>query len=569
MRRTVTASFRLLMALTGLACSLAAPAQPKPTRTPVEHLVVVIGENISFDALFATYQPPAGQTVRNLLSRGIVTSEGTPGAAYAQALQRQVVVQDRFGVDHPQTTPYTTLPRAYARTEPGAPKRLDEKMPANLPPGPYQITRLRPYTEYTDSNPVHRFFQMWQQVNAGRHDLFVWTGQTSGEGARDRTRDPAKGTYYGSESMGFYNMASGDAPYFKALASQFAISDNYHQAVMGGTMPNYIFIASGDVARYTHDGQAGTPPESLVENPEPVSGTLNWYTQSGYASGSYVACADEQQPGVGAIRRYMRTLPYQPFRDGNCAAASHYLVNNLPQPYTFKGVKKPVPANLLMATPQSHPSIVTQLEAANISWKWYHGGRSANTLKKGEYSGDTDPLTFFTSVMESSLVRKLQSDEEFMADADRMQLPAISFISPPLSKTGHPHHGSPAHFEAYVKTIVDKIQGHEKLWDKTAILVTFDEGGGYFDSGYIQPVDFFGDGTRVPLLLISKWAKKGHVEHSYYDHASIHKFIQRNWSLKPISERTRDNLPNPVHTQDAYIPNNRPAIGDLFEMFSF
>ena len=64
---------------------------------------------------------------------------------------------------------------------------------------------------------------------------------------------------------------------------------------------------------------------------------------------------------------------------------------------------------------------------------------------------------------------------------------------------------------------------------KTAILVTIDEGGGYYDSGYIQILDFFGDGTRIPLIAVSPFAKKGYVDHTYYDHVSVLKFIERNW----------------------------------------
>jgi phospholipase C len=60
------------------------------------------------------------------------------------------------------------------------------------------------------------------------------------------------------------------------------------------------------------------------------------------------------------------------------------------------------------------------------------------------------------------------------------------------------------------------------------------------------------------------------VVHDYYDHVSILKFIERNWGLKPLTVRSRDNLPNPVsHEDNAYVPRNSPAIGDLFEMFDF
>jgi len=58
------------------------------------------------------------------------------------------------------------------------------------------------------------------------------------------------------------------------------------------------------------------------------------------------------------------------------------------------------------------------------------------------------------------------------------------------------------------------------------------------------------------------------VVHSYADHASILKFIERNWGLQPLTSRSRDNLPNPVSAVgNPYVPLNMPAIGDLFDMF--
>ena len=108
------------------------------------------------------------------------------------------------------------------------------------------------------------------------------------------------------------------------------------------------------------------------------------------------------------------------------------------------------------------------------------------------------------------------------------------------------------------------------MWAKTAILITTDEGGGYYDSGYIQPLDFFGDGMRIPMIAVSPYTKKGYVDHTYYDHASVLKFIERNWGLAPLSERSRDNLPNPVASRhNPYKPVNAPAIGDLMNLFDF
>ena len=95
------------------------------------------------------------------------------------------------------------------------------------------------------------------------------------------------------------------------------------------------------------------------------------------------------------------------------------------------------------------------------------------------------------------------------------------------------------------KKIVDAVKSNPELWESTAIFITFDEGGGYYDSGYVQPLDFFGDGTRIPMIVVSRYSEGGHITHNYSDHVSILKFIERNWNLEPVTNRSRDNFPNP------------------------
>jgi phospholipase C len=100
-------------------------------------------------------------------------------------------------------------------------------------------------------------------------------------------------------------------------------------------------------------------------------------------------------------------------------------------------------------------------------------------------------------------------------------------------------------------------------------MITFDEGGGYYDSGYVQAIDFFGDGTRIPLIVVSPLAKPGYISHEYADHVSIIKFIERNWDLPTITNRSRDNFPNPIaESSNPYVPVNTPAISDLFDFFN-
>ena len=130
-----------------------------------------------------------------------------------------------------------------------------------------------------------------------------------------------------------------------------------------------------------------------------------------------------------------------------------------------------------------------------------------------------------------------------MTDRD---LPAVAYVKPSAFVDGHPASSKLILFEGFVKKIIDAVQADPKLWDETAIMITFDEGGGYWDSGYVQPLDFFGDGTRIPMIVVSPYSIGGHVSHSYTDHASILKFIEANWRLAPVSPNGRDALPTPL-----------------------
>jgi phospholipase C len=173
--------------------------------------------------------------------------------------------------------------------------------------------------------------------------------------------------------------------------------------------------------------------------------------------------------------------------------------------------------------------------------------------------------------MTSDLRKNLQGIEQFHQDVKSPDtLPAVSFIRPFEKNAGHPANAVMSDFEEFVSQIVTEIRSNPESWRHTAILITTDEGGGYYDSGYVQTLDFFGDGTRIPLIAVSPYSEKGFVDHTYADHASIAKFIEANWGLPPLSERSRDNLPDPIMTgKNRYIPQNRPSIGNLMTLFDF
>ena len=577
----------LATTLVALACSQAWAAQPV---TPIQHVIVVVGENHTFDNLFGTYRPRKGQEIANLLSKGIVNADGTPGPNFNKASQKIGIANGAYRASTPSQGKYLTLPQPYTTYGIGLPQGVvDTRFPADLPNGPYQISKYVPYAAYT-GDPVHRFFQMWQDVDGGKTDKFVWVEETIGTGGNGAA-PPAGGfnPQEGAISMGFYNMnpyidasgvaQSGDASIFKGLADTYAISDNYHQAIMGGTGANFQALVTGDAAFYTNlDGTAAVPPTNQIENPDAWPGTNNYFLQDGYGGGSYVNCSDPNAPGVAGVLAELHA--HHPVK-ANCADNHYYLVNNYSMYWNPDGTTKPLGPTHFTLPPQSIPTIADRLFENNVSWKYYSADRGDDATRFANavdgvpllfhaYCGICDPLTGYISTMTTAQSRQLQNYGAFLDDVHGSSLPAVSFVRPFEALAGHPADSTGNLYELFLQDLIHQVQSNPELWKHTAILITTDEGGGYYDSGYIQPLDFFGDGTRIPLIAVSPYAKKGHVDHSYADHASILKFIEANWQLPPVSKRSRDNLPNPVsHDENPYRPSNGPAISDLMSLFHF
>jgi phospholipase C len=625
-------------------------ANDTKTTTPIQHVIVIIGENRSFDHVFATYTPvKKSESVFNLLSEGIINADGTPGPNYSKAPQQQAQDTGTYQLSPGSKSPYATLPAPLAGggysngappfpdvaaamtfedgletsdykllTTGGVPPALlgkpdtrisyDGQPVTSLPPGPYQLTPGVRYDDYAES-PVHRFYQMWQQFDCGAagcaNDLFPWVEATVGTGSNGKP-PPANFTYAeGATSMGFYNVQKGDVPYLKLLADTYAMSDNYHQPGSGGTGLQHILMGFGDAIWFSDgDGNPLQPPHNQevadgsknagvvdeVEDPNPLTGTNNWYKEDGYGAGSYGSpssgggsytdCADPSQPGVKPIVDYLKSVNVKP----NCEQGHYYILNNYNPGYYGDGTNAYAdmdnPGNTVFTVPPSSvKSIGDDLLAHNISFA-YFGDQFDTYLANpynnyvtadNQYCNICNFFQYSTSIMTNPKVRlnALQDTLDLYYDLATGNLPAVSFVKPSGYLDGHPASSKLDLFEGFVKKIVDLTQASKTLSSNTAIFITVDEGGGYYDSGYVQPLDYFGDGTRIPLIVVSPFSKGGHISHSYTDHVSILKFIEANWSVPPVTHRSRDNLPDPVASSNPYVPANRPALGDLMDLFHF
>jgi phospholipase C len=708
MRSGLVSAAMLQLAFGNTSANAQLPGFPSPSRdnqtvTPIKHVIVIIGENRSFDHVFATYIPKNGQTVWNLLSEGIINADGTPGPNFSKAQQFAATdtSNDAFLLSPPQQTfPKNQLPTPLAGgpsdangyfsgsnpcdsragtvpltpvqcaqiSENGLPSQtyyadlasggtgLSSATPdtrisdySTLPAGPFQLTNGNGFT-YNDysASPVHRFYQMWQQLNCGldhasdsnpsgcNEKLFSWVEVTVGAGTDGVTQPPlcssnddsvpcfttnylpnlpkADTTGEGSSALGFYNVQKGDVPYFESLADNFAMSDNFHQSVDGGTGANHIMFGHGDAIWFSNpDGTPGTPPNNQVvytapyngnanpdegtvneiENPNPAPKTNNWYTEDGYGAGgygspvsgggSYSDCSDLTQPGVRPIVNYLQSLHVDP----RCEPGHYYLLNNYNPGWFGNGKNAYVdqnPANTpFTIPPSSTPSIGDDLNANGISWKYYGDqwnnyvndpyqlNYGTNGPNADEYCNICNPFQYDTSIMSNpkQVAAHIQDTANLYDDIQNNTLPAVSVVKPSGYVDGHPASSKLDLFEGFTQKIVEMVQSSPE-WKDTAIFITEDEGGGYYDSGYVQPLDFFGDGTRIPLIVVSPYSTGGHISHEYADHVSILKFIERNWQIGPVTYRSRDNFPDPITTPgNPYVPINGPAIGDLFSLFNF
>jgi len=231
--------------------------------------------------------------------------------------------------------------------------------------------------------------------------------------------------------------------------------------------------------------------------------------------------------------------------------------------------------------PSNVRTIGNALNEKQITWAYYGGAYNAAVRLT---NGSTNPLdavgraycslcnfeAYATSIMGDPAQRQehIKDAADFFTAVQAGTLPSVAFLKPDELLDGHPASSKLDLYEAMLQKVLDTLDQNPKLKAETALFITFDESGGYYDSGYIQPIDFFGDGPRIPLIVVSPFSHGGKVVHSYTDHVSILKFIERNWRLQPLTARSRDNLPNPrMSHHNPYVPVNGPAIGDLFDMF--
>ena len=262
------------------------------------------------------------------------------------------------------------------------------------------------------------------------------------------------------------------------------------------------------------------------------------------------------------------------------ASPDGYLVNTSQPPYQPSGIA-PAPGGSLdhadpskfPATPFRDRTIGDTLSAKGVSWAWYSGGWNqaladgrrdpkekraiiyTRTPESPMFQPHHQPLNYYARFAPGTAdrARHLKDESDLLADIERGTLPAVSFYKPAGRYTEHPSYTDVASGDAHIAALLEKLRASPQ-WSRMAVIVTYDENGGFWD--HMPPPsgpgwgDRWGPGTRIPAIIVSPFAKRGHVDKTPYDTTSVLKFITRRFGLEPL-------------------PGVREKAGDLTNAFAF
>jgi phospholipase C len=219
-----------------------------------------------------------------------------------------------------------------------------------------------------------------------------------------------------------------------------------------------------------------------------------------------------------------------------------YVVNTS---FTVNSPHPPTAPTASLVPNQTFATIGDRLSDKNISWAWYSGGWN------DALAGHPDPLfqfhhqpfAYFANYADGTAAKAkhLKDETDFIAAARAGTLPAVSFVKPLGEVNEHPGYTNVKLGEQHVEELLQALRSNPH-WKHTAVIITYDENGGFWDHVAPPVIDRWGPGSRVPTLVISPLAKHGFVDHNIYDTSSILALIEHRWGLAPLS--TRDAAAN-------------------------
>jgi acid phosphatase len=539
---------RLLGGIAAGAALAASACAPPATKTPaaasdaggagldvqlrrhIRRVVVIYAENRSFNNLFANF-PGVEKPLRALKPEEYLQRDRDgsllktlPPIWHGLAPHAQVVNHRRYEVKEEDITGLPNSPWAL-RTGYGDP----------LPPG--VVTR----------DLVHRFYENLRQINGGRNDGFVAWGDT------------------GAMVMGYYAEGSATLRLWQ-LALRYTLCDNFFMGAFGGSFLNHQYLVAAQPPYFPHADQSPARFNITV-------------TESGRADDPLAKLADDSPASA------MQGRPK--FASHTAMTPDFWVVNTMGAAYAPAFTR--APDNPALADPkspntlpaQAHKTIGDTLSAVGVDWAWYAGGWQAALDGHGEgdqkdfphhpnFQAHHQPLNYFAQFAPGTQARaqhlrdagvgETSRSNHFLADIEADRLPTVTFYKPQGDLNMHAGYSDVDAGDRHIMQVIEALQDSPR-WQETLVIVTVDENGGWWDHVAPPKGDRWGPGSRIPAIIVSPYAKKGHVDHTVYDTGSIQRFLNRRFGLEP--------LPGIVMRDRAMLAAGGPAPGDLTAALQF
>jgi phospholipase C len=490
------------------------PAHQKPvvTATPIKHLVVIFDENISFDHYFGTYP--------NATNTDGTKFKAAPGTPKVNGLTKKLLTKN---------------------------------------PNLYNPTRLGPSQALTcDQNHGYNAEQL--AVDGGKNDQFVQHTETSkctGQPIIFGQPGLVMDYYDGNTVTGLWN-----------YAQNYAMSDNSYDSVFGPSSPGALNLISGQ----THGVQAVDPVTHL-----PVTDSYTSVSPNGAGVGTVINDPD-------------------PAWD-DCSDTNHTSKNALG---AMQG-----------------RNIGDLLNQRGVTWGWFQGGFAPTSTANGyavcgathnnvggmpvvDYSPHHNPFEYYASTANphhlppTSTAMIGHTDQanheydltDFNAALSANNLPSVSFLKAPEYQDGHAGYSDPLDEQTFLVNTINSLEKSPD-WSSTAVVIAYDDSDGWYD--HVAPkivngskdttndtalcgkakaagdyADRCGYGPRLPMLVISPYAKKNYVDHSVTEQASILEFVENNWYTGRIGDHSFDTRSAPISTMLDFKtrPHTAPVILD-------
>jgi acid phosphatase len=349
-----------------------------------------------------------------------------------------------------------------------------------LPNQPFDITQYIPANQKT-RDLVHRYYQEQVQIDGGKMDKFVAVSDAAGL------------------SVGYY--PTSQLP-VATEAANYVLQDNFFHAAFGGSFLNHQWLVCACTPVWQNADKSGTSSDHHT-----VLGANGLPTKDGQLT---------------------------------TVATGDYAVNTI-----FPSSVPTIPATKLPLL--TNATIGDRLTNAGVSWNWYSGGWNNAVAGNADplFQYHHQPLNYYANYAVINGVAQpgrvhLKDEADFIAAAHNGTLPAVSFVKPIGADNEHPGYTDLVRGEQHLEALINDIRNGPN-WSDTAIVITYDEHGGFWD--HVAPPtdpnhsDIWGPGSRVPTIVISPLAKRHFVDHTLYDTTSILATIERRWNVAPLGTR--------------------------------